>query len=407
MGDSTISGLAVGNPAQLGDLAPVARGGLNKKLTVQQLLDAAGLAAAGGSAVTTDLLLSNRAGVAQSLTVDNILSLAPKQNWLDNTGFELNQRRSAGNGLTTAYAYGPVDRWAFKMATAAAGLAVQQANGATGEPYRVRLNRTAGSALVNPLSMVQILETVDVTKLQGKTMCLVWKAQASANYSPAGSLMGIRVDWGTGTDQGLASYDAGTWTGQANLLNVTQAITAGPVFYYRQITIPATATELAVQFNFTPTGVAGADDSLYMYHVGLFEGTNPPNNFAADPYPIQQFRCQRHLAVWSAAKGTGARLQAFASNNTTFNPIVNFKVPLRAAPTNISVSSPADFLIYNYKTGGAAFAPTGIVFNAAGENDSLLAVSITAGSPVTAIGDGGILFPANTNATIIWTGSEL
>jgi hypothetical protein len=442
MADTKISALAAGTPAQATDVVPIARAGLNKSLTVadilagisnfpgvspaaltdllaairggvgktltvSDLLAAISLLAASAPAQPGDIILANRAGAAVRLLVDDVLSLAPKRNFLDNGSFDVNQRGVVTYNLTNALAYGSVDRWAAKMAGTAQGVLVwQQPSSFTGVPNRVRLARNAASAQLGALSFTEVIETIDATKLAGKTVTLFWRAIAGANLSSAGSLMNVAVAYGTGADQGLASFDAGTWTGQANALNTTQAIAPGGGAFSKTFAMPATATEIAVTFGFTPTGAAGADDSIYVADAWLVEGSNPPNNFAPDPYALQLMRCQRFLPVWSAALGTGDRVDGYATSTTSSFPRFDFKVQPRKAPTGIQVSAFGDFTVFAWKNSGN-FAPTNLIFSTAGVNHSQLTATTTAGSPTLAAGDPTSLLMANANAKIIWTGAEL
>jgi hypothetical protein len=444
MADTKISSLTSGAPAQLTDEAPVRRGSGNNKLTVQQIMDAAALLAAFSPAAATltdilhtaragvagkltvqdvltaislltaaapaqagDILAVTRAGVAKSLLVDDLLSLAPKRNYLDNGGFEINQRGNLTQALTTAYAYGSVDRWAFKMATSAAGSAIQQVpSGVQGYPARLRLVRTGGSALTGALSTAQVIETTDATRLAGKTVTLFWKAQAGAQFSPASSLMGVQVTYGTGTDEGLASFDAGTWTGQANALSTTQAITTTPTYYSKTFAMPATATEIAAVFSFTPTGTAGADDALYLIDAWFVEGSNPPNNYGQDPSALQLLRCQRFLPVINAIAGTGGRWDGFATSATTFFPRLDFAVQTRKNPTGLTLSAASDFTGFAWRTNGSG-AATGVAFSTANTRNAQLTVTVGAGAPTIAAGDAVSLLLANANGRIMMTGAEM
>lgn len=406
MADTKISALAAGTPAALNDQLPIARAGANKALTVQDVLTALSLLAAGAPGQPGDLLLATRAGVAESLKIDDILSLAPKRNYLDNGGFEINQRGVASYALTNALAYGGVDRWAFKMAGTAQGAAVQQVGtGFTGCPFRLRLARTAASAQVGVLSATQLIETIDATRLAGKAVTLFWRALAGANLSSAGGVMGVKIDYGTGGDQGMASFDAGTWTGQANLVNNTSALTGAAATYSRTVNVPATATEIAVTFNFTPTGVAGADDSIVVTDAWLVEGTNPPNNYGQDPFAVQMLRCQRFLPVLSAALGT-ERIDGSALSTTSSVPQVRFHVRARRAVTSIQVSALADFTVFAWKNSGNV-APTAIALNSGAAGMATLNITTTAGAPTLAAGDPMSLVSANANAFILFLGAEL
>lgn len=406
MGDSTILHLAGGGPATLADAVPIGRAGtpnVTRSLTVQNLLDAAGVLPSGSPAALTDILHAVRSNAAIAITVADLLALGYRRNYVDNGNFEVNQRNIASYALTTSLAYGSVDRWAFAQATAAAGVAQVQSSSLVGFRNRLRLARNAGATSTGAITAVQIFETSEITPLQGKQVCLSWRALAGAQFSAAGSGMGVLADTGTGSDQSLASYAAGSWTGQAHTLpasNVT--INAGAwAQYFKTFTMPATATQLAAQFGFSPTGTAGADDAMYITGVRLDEGAVPPTITTPEPYSAQLARCQRSLPALGL--NTGERLLGFGINGTSGAVNFPYKARTRVAPTGVAVSANADWNLYNAAS-AANVAITGFSVSSVGVDSGNIAIAVASGLSAGAL---ITLFPVNANGLLLLTGAEL
>jgi hypothetical protein len=95
--------------------------------------------------------------------------------------------------------------------------------------------------------------------MAGQECSLRINLQAGANFSAALSEVTIRVEYGTGTDENPVSG----FTGTADALSTTQALTTSATDYiYDGISIPSSATQVAVWVQWSPVGTAGANDSV-------------------------------------------------------------------------------------------------------------------------------------------------
>lgn len=243
-------------------------------------------------------------------------------------------QRGTTYALTTSYAYGSVDRWAFVMATSAAGVANQVASGLTGFQYALKLGRNSGSALTNYIGAIQALETINSIPLQGKTVTFSFYAKAGANFSASGSTIIAKLGSGTGTDQSTATF--GTWTGATDVVSTTPSITTSWVRYQFTGTVPSGCTQLGIQFAYTPTGTAGADDNVYITGVQLEEG-NVATPFEHIDYGEQLRKCQRYYE-----KGDYSMFSGNVTSGATYYTISYYKINKRVAPsitTTISVQS--------------------------------------------------------------------
>src|SRR6202007_2104971 len=90
------------------------------------------------------------------------------------------------------------------------------------------------------INLGQVLETADSIRLQGATVAFSFWAKAGAQFSALNSALTVQVISGTGTDQSAANLVAGTWTGQANVINTTQAINTTATRYSFTGIVPTT-----------------------------------------------------------------------------------------------------------------------------------------------------------------------
>jgi hypothetical protein len=164
----------------------------------------------------------------------------------------------------------------------------------------------------------------------------------------------VRFTYGTGTDQGLAAYAAGTWTGQTTLqVNVTLT-TAWQRFVY-QTNAPSTATEIAVDFYATVTGTAGTND---YYDVTGFQVEPGPvaTAFERKLYSQVLADCQRYYWVnSSASNNVSYYMPVFAYSTTLAFGVIEFPVTMRIAPAIVTSGTPSNYRIY---LGGTAYALT-------------------------------------------------
>jgi hypothetical protein len=297
-----------------------------------------------------------------------------RRNLVINPNFDIAQRGTT-YALTTAVAYGSVDRWGFKMAGTAAGVANQvdaQAQGFVGFKNCVKLGRTAGSALTGVISAQTAFETIDSVKWQGKNVVLTIAFKAGANFS--GANVAVKLYTGKGTDQSLVSMEAGTWTTSATPINTTQVITNAALDYSFTVALPSDITQLGVQVSYTPVGTAGADDSLYFTGVDFSEGTTaPPREFR--PITLETVLCKRYYRRYTSGGSNLYHSAGTASGTATGLCPCPYAADMRALPT-INYSALAD--MFGFSNGGATVAAT-LTISGAVEAPTLTIT--TAGAP--------------------------
>ena len=212
----------------------------------------------------------------------------------------------------------------------------------------LKLSRQSGNASTAAISFGQVMETFDALRCQGQTVTLSFWAKAGATYS-AGPI-NVQIVYGTGVNQSASSLIASTWSGQANALFATQTLTNGMTRYQFTGAVPAIATQLALLISFTPTGAAGADDSISLNGVQLEIGACASPYERLDAQVVLEL-CQRYAwvqpepaagVVIGAGANTGASSQLF---------YMATPVPLLKGPT-VTVSAGT------FKTNQAGVATT-------------------------------------------------
>jgi hypothetical protein len=198
-------------------------------------------------------------------------------------------------------------------------------------------------------------------------------AKKGANYS--GGNLTVQVESGTGTDQSAANLLAGSWTGQAHVVNTTQALTTTMTRYQFTGTVPGGCTQLGVMLQWTPTGTAGADDSITVNGVQLEDG-RAPRPFEHRDIEVETEICQRYYYRLTEANGLNVCTGAPTGTNTQ-----GYSLPLpvlmRAAPT-VTVTAGGFKVIID----GAA--PAAVSGFAAGTAHTTTVISLTTTNTLSA-----------------------
>ena len=334
-------------------------------------------------------------------TVATLVSNAPPsfganfRNVLDGGDFTVNpfQRNipglASGGILSTAITNTAgyfADRW-FAVSGSASGSVLMAAvadTSLTGFSQALQVYRSSASTNTALITFGQVVESLDVIKLQGQTVTFSFYAKALATFSALNSTVNVQIVTGTGTasNQTVANYLAGSWTGQANTLNTTQALTTTYGRYQFTATIPSTATQLAVIISWNPVGTAsGATDGIQVQGLQLEIGA-VASLFEHRDVQVELEICQRY--AWVIAEpangvlvGSGTTLGANVQNFYMATP-----VQLRAAPT-VTLSAGS----FKVAVGAAYAAATTL---AAGATHTVNAISITSANTASA-GVGALL----------------
>jgi hypothetical protein len=215
---------------------------------------------------STGQVLTVSSGVPAWGTASSGSSNVAGKNGVLNSNFSVWQRGTsvsgAGGGAYTA------DRW-FLYAGSNGTVSRQATGDTTNLPfiqYCARVGRLNGVTDTTAFPFSQSFESVNSIPFAGKTVTLSFYARKGANYSPASSGLPVVLATGTGTDQ---NYSSAGFTGGATPISQTATLTTTWQRFSYSATLSASATQLAVSFNYAPVGTAGANDYFEVTGVQL------------------------------------------------------------------------------------------------------------------------------------------
>jgi hypothetical protein len=290
---------------------------------------------------TGDILTAtnmNDVGVAINL-LDGA-QYAGAKNRVLNSNFSVFQR---GTSFTGAFSTGTgtytADRWLAYIGAGANTISRQVTGDTTNLPfiqYCLRVARDSGQTATNTVYLANGFESVNSIPLAGKTVVLSFYARAGANYSSASNALLANVITGTGTDQNVISG----LTGGVNAISQTATLTTTWQRFTYSATLAATATQVAVRFDRTPVGTAGANDYFEITGVQL-EAANTASPYAPNgaTYQAELAACQRYY--WRNTGGaTFSTLGAgFGLSTTQATLIIQSPVQMRVTPTVLEFST--------------------------------------------------------------------
>jgi hypothetical protein len=240
-------------------------------------------------------------------------------------------QRGTTASLSNSFSYLTADRWETDMGSTAAATVSQSTSVPTATTqYSLKIQRTAASTSTGNIVAAQALETANSYDLAGLSITLSFWAKCGANYSATSSILGSFVFFGTGTDQSMSNMRSNAWTGQTNASQNNTVSTTWTRFL-QTVSCPAGTTQVGMQFLFTPTGTAGADDSIFITGVQLEKGSTA-TSFDYRPYGTELALCQRYF--WNYTGFTnGAWANGQCNSTTNARLFVKHPVPMRASPT--------------------------------------------------------------------------
>ena len=293
-----------------------------------------------------------------------------------------------------------LNRW-FTFCNGNAMVGSQQAGGAAGSKYALKILRNNGQTSTNPIYVGQALETSDSIKSSGNTQTLSLWIKKGANYS--GGDVSIKVISGQGTDQSSALLISG-WTSAADIISVTQAVTTTITKYTftSASVVPSATTQIGVLISYTPSGTAGADDSLTIEQAQL-EDSTVARKFEARSVSLETTLCERYLpSISKLASYDPIPSSAVAYSTTNAFVVVNFNTRARIAPTGITIPAANDFRLAD---GASPIQTTGVTFSSANINAAFLIAAVASG--LTQWRPYILQFANVTSGKLLFTGCEL
>ena len=209
------------------------------------------------------------------------------------------------------------DRWCTQTGANQATTVSRQVTGDTTNlpfiQYAMRFQRNSGQTGTANYAIMSPMETTNTVPFAGKTVTLSFYARKGANYSATSDILRGLLRTGTGTDQNPFSG----YTGDANSLDANFTLTTTWQRFSVSGTVAATVTEMTVQFNYTPTGTAGANDYYDITGIQVeIAGSASAYSPNTSTYQAELAACQRYYVdlgnrSFSAYSATGVIGPAF------------------------------------------------------------------------------------------------
>jgi hypothetical protein len=222
----------------------------------------------------------------------------------------------------------------------------QSTNDTTNLPfiqYCTRVARDSGNTSTQGLQTQTSIESANVYPLTGRNVVLSFYARAGANYSATSSILTATLKSGTTADLNFTSLSTTVATTNATLTTTWQRFSVTG-------TMGATAISAGIEFLFTPTGTAGANDYFEVTGVQLELGS-VATTFSRAGGTIQGelSACQRYYQRFDAATAEPLSANGGSLTTTISQVEVVFPVQLRTAPSSLD-SSNVEVLNYGNNT---------------------------------------------------------
>ena len=268
--------------------------------------------------------------------------LAGAKNRVLNSNMSVFQR---GTSFTGTFATGTgtytADRWLAYIGAGANTISRQVTGDTTNLPfiqYCTRVARDSGQTSTNVVYFANGFESVNSIPLAGKTVTLSFYARAGANYSSASNALLANVITGTGTDQNVISG----FTGGVNAISQTATLTTTWQRFSYSATLATTATQVAVRFDRTPVGTAGANDYYEVTGVQLEAGTSTASPYAPNgaTYQAELAACQRYYVRFAETSSSSDWMIGFGTGFSTTGATIQVKHPvtMRVYPSSVDFS---------------------------------------------------------------------
>ena len=240
---------------------------------------------------------------------------------------------------TTTYT---LDRWCARRGANGETITQQNTSDNTNLPFLkkcLRIQRNISDTSTTLMSISQSLETVNSTPFAGRTITVSFYARRGANYSATSNVLNCDIYTGTGTDENVSLG----YTGSAQTGQVVATLTTTWQRFSGSVTIPSTATEIGLYFNYTPTGTAGADDYFEITGVQLELGTTATTfSRAGGTIQGELAACQRYYFRNTGGTSGGYSTVVpfgYVTSATNFQGWITVPATMRTQPTSADFST--------------------------------------------------------------------
>ena len=367
----------------------ITAGGSNTFVANSTVVQLSGTTVAANSttlAVGANVIVST---TAVSVNGNNISPYTGMKNRIINGAMQIWQR-STSAAMTTSASYVAVDRWGVDQATSAAATLSQSTSVPTAiAQYSAKVQRNSSSTGTNNIVIAQALETVNSYDLAGQSVTLSFYAKAGANFSASSNTLYFNIFWGQGTDQSLASMRNNGWTGITNSSSSVTLTTTWTLYTFTA-SCPAGTTQVGLQFYFSPSGTAGADDAFYITGVQLELGS-VATPFERRLYGYELALCQRYYFktndVGSVGTTGGPIVGVGSSGNGCI--VCGFRLPvqMRTNPTWTFTSFNGTSGVWSNSANNNDTASATINGSSASGFQQVIVSGLTTGQPYYAYGN--------------------
>lgn len=285
------------------------------------------------------------------------------RNAVINGGFTVNQRGTSTNvAAPTAVPSAPpggwvADRWNVYRGGWATNMTIALGTLATTDlPFTdagltkfARMQRSVGDTNTQQLFLTYNFETQDSLMYVNKQVSLSLYYRTGANFS--GTVLNTSIVTGTGTDQALRNGLTGM------LFTIATTSTASTSWKRIMLTgtVPATATQICIMIDYTPTGTAGAADYVDITGVQLERGA-VATPFEVRPFAVELQLAQRFYEIIRIPVNSYLGIYAGSSVDTFFGQTIYCQQTKRGVPS----------VTIQYVAGSTYWAIPGIISVSAG-----------------------------------------
>jgi hypothetical protein len=228
----------------------------------------------------------------------------------------------------------------------------------------MRVQRNLSSSSTSQAQLAQSFETVNSIPYAGKSTTVSFYARKGANYSRTSDILTMGFTTGTGTDQNFYSGFTGASTAYTDF-----TLTSTWQRFTYTATVPTTATQLAVTFFFTPTGVALANDYYEVTGVQV-EAASSASAYSPNAATFQGelAACQRYFYQFASGSTKAIGIGTYNTTSEAYTS-VNFPVTMRTTPT---LSATTGTAYYRFQRSGSSDDFNSLTMEAAHTNGTWL-----------------------------------
>lgn len=303
---------------------------------------------------------------------------------------------------TTAYTN---DGWYLATAASQASTVTRATGVAVGSLYAAKVQRNSGQTGTGVIRYAMPLDSDEISQLVGSNVALSFTMKEGANQSFSHTVNAV-LYCGTGA---VAKRNGSAFTGETTPISLTVTTsTTGTRFQATSAAvIPANTTQMEIQFNITPSGTAGADDSFTVDDLlleAVASSSSAASSFVKIPVQQQLEMCQRFLPVFnSPGAGNGYFAMAECLSTTAAAGIFAFPVTTRVPVTAIVASAFSDFGAAN-NAGSPQTATSIAVAGVPTQYGSVVSMAVASG---LLQGNASFLASITAAGQLLFTGAEI